>query len=109
MSSVWLLPSTSTWPNKVLKGSSNYEQYLKRLYQKCHLLNFTMGPNVLEPSGHTLGSSIWREGEQSWENHLTLCLLGAVTRMNIGTSAANPLIGEVVQSRRRPLLGPSPG
>ena len=25
------------------------------------------------------------------------------------TSAANQLIGEVVQSRRRPLLGPSPG
>ena len=27
----------------------------------------------------------------------------------IRTSAANRLIGEVVQSRRRPLLGPSPG
>ena len=26
-----------------------------------------------------------------------------------GGSAANRLIGEVVQSRRRPLLGPSPG
>ena len=26
-----------------------------------------------------------------------------------GTSDANRLIGEVVQSRRRPLLGPSPG
>ena len=62
MSSVWLLPSTSTWPNKVLKGSSNYEQYLKRLYQKCHLLNFTTGQNVLEPSGHTLGSWLNMEG-----------------------------------------------
>ena len=30
-----------------------------------------------------------------------------VTR--VGCSAANRLIGEVVQSRRRPLLGPSPG
>ena len=29
--------------------------------------------------------------------------------VNIRTSAANRLIGEVVQSRRRPLLGPSPG
>ena len=28
---------------------------------------------------------------------------------HIVTSAANRLIGEVVQSRRRPLLGPSPG
>ena len=28
---------------------------------------------------------------------------------NVFTSAANLLIGEVVQARRRPLLGPSPG
>ena len=28
---------------------------------------------------------------------------------NIVISAANRLIGEVVQSRRRPLLGPTPG
>ena len=28
---------------------------------------------------------------------------------HVTTSAANRLIGEVVQSRRRPLLGPSPG
>ena len=28
---------------------------------------------------------------------------------HVETSAANRLIGEVVQSRRRPLLGPSPG
>ena len=27
----------------------------------------------------------------------------------LGTSAANRLISEVVQSQRRPLLGPSPG
>ena len=32
-----------------------------------------------------------------------------VTIMMVGISAANWLIGEVVQSRRRPLLGPSPG
>ena len=39
--------------------------------------------------------------------------LDAFARMRmqepIGTSAANRLVGEVVQSRRRPLLGPSPG
>ena len=33
----------------------------------------------------------------------------AHTRQRIRDSAANRLIGEVVQSRRRPLLGPSPG
>ena len=31
------------------------------------------------------------------------------THISVDTSAANRLIGEVVQSRRRPLLGPSPG
>ena len=30
-------------------------------------------------------------------------------RFTISISAANRLIGEVVQSQRRPLLGPSPG
>ena len=35
-------------------------------------------------------------------SHLQAALL-------IRSSAANRLIGEVVQSRRRPLLGPSPG
>ena len=30
-------------------------------------------------------------------------------RQDDQTSAANRLIGEVVQSRRKPLLGPSPG
>ena len=34
---------------------------------------------------------------------------GNLTSTIIRTSAANRLIGEVVQSRRRPLLGPSPG
>ena len=41
-------------------------------------------------------------------------ILALPTEENIGiynlqVSAANRLIGEVVQSRRRPLLGPSPG
>ena len=33
----------------------------------------------------------------------------AEVEVRITASAANRLIGEVVQSRRRPLLGPSPG
>ena len=32
-----------------------------------------------------------------------------VCKQMVFASAANRLIGEVVQSRRRPLLGPSPG
>ena len=34
---------------------------------------------------------------------------GNLQQQGIKDSAANRLIGEVVQSRRRPLLGPSPG
>ena len=33
----------------------------------------------------------------------------AILLLLIKVSAANRLIGEVVQSRRRPILGPSPG
>ena len=36
-------------------------------------------------------------------------VIGSFVRFSNTTSAANRLIGEVVQSRRRPLLGPSPG
>ena len=35
--------------------------------------------------------------------------MGETDPVKIQASAANRLIGEVVQSRRRPLLGPSPG
>ena len=44
-----------------------------------------------------------RDGTRKWRQHLALPL------HYVRTSAANRLIGEVVQSRRRPLLGPSPG
>ena len=40
---------------------------------------------------------------------LVVILWGAEYSLKMRTSAANRLIGEVVQSRRRPLLGPSPG
>ena len=37
------------------------------------------------------------------------CSLQSPATFPLNYSAANQLIGEVVQSRRRPLLGPSPG
>ena len=40
-----------------------------------------------------------------WEGALEV----VVTQVQVACSAANRLISEVVQSRRRPLLGPSPG
>ena len=39
----------------------------------------------------------------------TLTVKGVSAGPGVRNSAANRLIGEVVQSRRRPLLGPSPG
>ena len=54
--------------------------------------------------------------EQKVRPQTIKCLIGElcnirekVMEMCVVTSAANRLIGEVVQSRRRPLLGPSPG
>ena len=46
------------------------------------------------------GTFAFNETTDQWPR----CLQG-----EMGTSAANQLIGEVVQLRRRPLLGPSPG
>ena len=43
-----------------------------------------------------------------WDQMVGRCAAAAVLQC-VHTSAANRLIGEVVQSRRRPLLGPSPG
>ena len=44
-------------------------------------------------------AATWRQSEWTLDMEIT----------GIMTSAANRLIGEVVQSLRRPLLGPSPG
>ena len=41
--------------------------------------------------------------------HRNICNSADICTSRIEISAANRLIGEVVQSRRRPLLGPSPG
>ena len=53
--------------------------------------------------------------EPSSEERLEVTMLDTADTLalelqtKVHTSAANRLIGEVVQSRRRPLLGPSPG
>ena len=57
-----------------------------------------MGPKVenIVPCLGGGGVRCWLEG-------------GSSSSVSPLSSAANRLIGEVVQSRRRPLLGPSPG
>ena len=50
--------------------------------------------------------SQYADGIESQEQILKDC---GMSLPEIKASAANRLIGEVVQSRRRPLLGPSPG
>ena len=54
----------------------------------------------------TLGAltQVDKLGEESYSALEAIFLLAMII-----ISAANRLIGEVVQSRRRPLLGPSPG
>ena len=49
---------------------------------------------------------LW-SNKQSMDEQSVLEMLPDKLKVNI--SAANRLISEVVQSRRRPLLGPSPG
>ena len=45
-----------------------------------------------------------------WADYIkTVTSVIFVINTRVRTSAANRLIGEAVQSRRRPLLGPSPG
>ena len=46
-----------------------------------------------------------------WDSGMltVMVVVGCLVDGGLGTSAANRLIGEVIQSRRRPLLGPSPG
>ena len=73
------------------------------------------------PHSLTMVSSLWPRLEQEaalLAGHELFRLAEEVTQVNwvkychlilLNTSAANRLIGEVVQSRRRPLLGPSPG
>ena len=60
-----------------------------------------MSESAGQHSGWLLDTEVRGEGEVQGD-------LGVVG-MIIVISAANRLIGEVVQSRRRPLLGPSPG
>ena len=68
---------------------------------------------------HSENCSLMSSGEMANMKHALSALkysyftndviLSAASDVNIVISAANRLIGEVVQSRRRPLLGPSPG
>ena len=59
--------------------------------------------------GSELGPECGNGGHQAAPGHQELLPLEVTLTSQPRSSAANRLIGEVVQSRRRPLLGPSPG
>ena len=80
--------SSHTSPHSLTMVSSLWS----RLEQEAALL-----------AGHELFRLAEEVTQVNWEKY---CHLIPSTRQI--TSAANRLIGEVVQSRRRPLLGPSP-
>ena len=65
---------------------------------------------VKEKSAHTVNYyQLKRELEKNVEAVESEVARGQKEMRSLQVSAANRLIGEVVQSRRRPLLGPSPG
>ena len=59
--------------------------------------------------GSELGPECGNGGHQAAPSHQELLPLEVTLTSQPRSSAANRSIGEVVQSRRRPLLGPSPG
>ena len=108
---------------KTLLGAFNPEKALScRGLLRDYEMNSPMVRLQLETLVHLqlgkLGLVGEEEGEVGGEDavlhvaqHL-LVLLGPEPAQDVAAvllSAANRLIGEVVQSRRRPLLGPSPG
>ena len=65
---------------------------------------------VKEKSAHTVNYyQLKRELEKNVEAVESEVARGQKEMRSLQVSAANRLIGEVVQSQRRPLLGPSPG
>ena len=68
----------------------------------------------IPPSAHPWLPGIWTHRvEEPVSQHSVQWAYGPAVPQadeeDVPVSAANLLIGEVVQSRRRPLLGPSPG
>ena len=61
----------------------------------------------IAPSHHSTYAHYYDDEEDGWD--MPNFYSEGYMKVSGTTSAANRLIGEVVQSRRRPLLGPSPG
>ena len=97
---------------------SQFYFYLPCLNASVIILRFvivnvvsTRGPFLgnMKILGGSLTALIFNLNTFNWSAGLVTGM-GLVPRVTqLQTSAANRLIGKVVQSRRRPLLGPSPG
>ena len=113
------------WLNRMFH-SMLYLSTLHTIYTTTVYLSTQFGwyllTSLLSP-GTASWPSLWRSGSwgsprcstpgtwrraSSWTAAASSPTSASSTTPSTGTSAANRLIGEVVQSRRRPLLGPSP-
>ena len=125
------------WLNlRLFKGALLHLIRMMQTYSMNHVIlsyqyKWTFGPNLvnnasdkwkelrlwningyLQATNHPVLGSLYRRGDvwvpgplyQRW-----IDISIKITQHTNMTSAANRSIGEVVQSRRRPLLGPSPG
>ena len=74
-----------------------------------YLAMISVSPSGTNTRTEKSDMSIVRKSFIKQQNWITLYLEIEIGGWGIYCSGANRLIGEVVQSRRRPLLGPSPG
>ena len=95
--------------NPSLRGYTRF-MYIDINVTTCvyaHILALT----IYYTSLHSLGAvAVWPHHRQVVITGVSATwVIAAAAPPRMFSSAANRLIGEVVQSRRRPLLGPSPG
>ena len=83
------------WNQPTFQVINNQRQFAGIIRINSSLLDFLLYIRILPPA--------------SADNRALLQDDIQALQPGVQTSAANRLIGEVVQSRRRPLLGPSPG
>ena len=91
-------------------GRMSHAEELARLLPAS--VSLVKALNSLELEDLECDRALVRDVAVAGDNPAARVLVASLVQLlyiTIDTSAANRLTGEVVQSRRRPLLGPSPG